>query len=308
MPISTPNDTQSTYSDLISVLLETSRLRAAVDANPRLRGRWQLRGTAASPAFHLVVRGACWLHVPGTDSIELSAGDLAVLLRGERHLLSAGSTVRGDTTRLPKKIPEGARLTELISGHFDFGDALIGEILDDLPDLLVVGGESMRLEGLARLLATEASGTAPGRKLAMDRLSDLLFIALLRHLMERGAISHGLLAGLGDARISQALAAMHADPAAGWTLQSLAEHAGMSRTSFAQQFRRLMGTTPLRWLMRLRMDKAQALLASGRRPVGSVAAAVGYGSEAAFRRAFARWRRTRIGRPAARRSRAGGSD
>jgi AraC-like DNA-binding protein len=199
---------------------------------------------------------------------------------------------------------EGARLTELISGHFDFGDALIGEILDDLPDLLVVGGESMRLEGLARLLATEASGTAPGRKLAMDRLSDLLFIALLRHLMERGAISHGLLAGLGDARISQALAAMHADPAAGWTLQSLAEHAGMSRTSFAQQFRRLMGTTPLRWLMRLRMDKAQALLASGRRPVGSVAADVGYGSEAAFRRAFARWRKTRIARPATRESRA----
>ncbi len=285
--------TQSTFSDLISVLLETSRLKATVYANPRTSGDWLLSDTAASPTFHLVVRGACWLHLAGRAPVELAAGDLVVLLRGDRHLLAAGPETSGNETRLPEPAPDGGRVTELICGRFDFGDVLVGEILDDLPDLLVVRGDSMRLDGLARLLAAEAAGNAPGRQVAMDRLSDLLFVAVLRHLMEPGAITRGLLAALGDARVSRALAAMHGDPAAPWNLQSLAENAGMSRTLFARRFRELMGTTPLRWLTRLRMDKAQALLALNRRPVGSVAAEVGYESEAAFRRAFNRWRKAR---------------
>jgi AraC-like DNA-binding protein len=273
--------------------LETSRLKATVYANPRTCGDWLLSDTATSPTFHLVVRGACWLHLRRQAPVELVAGDLVVLLRGDRHLLAAGPEARGEETRLPEPEPDSGRVTELICGRFDFGDVLVGEILDDLPDLLVVRGDSMRLEGLARLLAAEAAGSAPGRQVAMDRLSDLLFIALLRHLMERGTITRGLLAALGDPKVSRALAAMHGDPAAAWTLQSLAEHAGMSRTFFARRFRELMGTTPLRWLTRLRMDKAQALLAMGRRPVGSVAIEVGYESEAAFRRAFNRWRKAR---------------
>ncbi len=288
---STINGTVSTGSDLISVLLDTSRLRATVYANPRVSGNWQLADTAASPTFHLLVRGGCWLHRSEAAPLELAPGDLVVLLRGDGHLLAAGPIVKGSKTRLPKA--QGGRVTELISGRFDFGDALADEILEDLPDLLLVGNDSMRLEGLARLLAGEAAGSAPGRKVAMDRLSDLLFIAVLRHMMERNAVSRGLLAGLGDERISRALAAMHAEPARPWTLAALAKTAGMSRTAFAQRFRKLMQTTPLRWLTRLRMDKAQALLALGRRPIGSVANDVGYESEAAFRRAFARWRKAR---------------
>lgn len=283
--------TESTKLDVVSVLLNTSRLKATVYANPRTCGDWQLSDTAASPTFHLLVRGACWLHLAGREPLELSAGDLVVLLRGDRHLLAAGPRTSGEQTRLPQ--PDGGRVTELICGRFDFGDMLVGEILDDLPDLLVISGDTMRLEGLARLLASEAAGNAPGRQVAMDRLSDLLFIAMIRHLMERGMIARGLLAALGDTRISLALAAMHGDPAESWTLQSLAECAGMSRTSFTQRFRKLMGTTPLRWLTRLRMDRAQALLAQGRRPVGSVGIEVGYESEAAFRRAYSRWRKQR---------------
>ncbi len=283
--------TERTYSDLISVLLDTSRLKATVSANPRTGGDWLLSASAQSPTFHLLVRGRCWLHLNSDPPLELSAGDLVVILRGQRYLLAAGPEVRGRETRLPE--PIGGRVTELICGRFDFGDVLVGEILDDLPDLLMVRSDSMRLDGLARLLAAEAASDAPGRQLAMDRLSDLLFIAVIRHLMERGAISRGLLAALGDARISRALAAMHGDPAEPWTLQSLADIAGMSRTVFAQRFRSLMGTTPLRWLTRLRMDKAEGLLAIGDRPVGSVAMDVGYESEAAFRRALKRWRKAR---------------
>jgi len=279
--------------DLISELLETSRLKATVYANPRGCGAWQIVGLSMSPVFHLVARGACWLHVKDRVARPLSAGDLVVLLRGGRHVLSAGPEVDGEATRLPEPGLDGESVTELICGRFDFGDALAGEILDDLPDSFVIRNDSTRLEGLARLLAVEAATEAPGRQVALGRLSDLLFIAVLRHLMERGGIARGLLAALTDPKLSHALVAMHGDPAQPWTLQSLAQRAGMSRTVFTQRFRALMGTTPLRWLMRLRMHKARALLAPGGRPVGSVAAEVGYESEAAFRRAYGKWRAAR---------------
>ncbi len=285
--------TDRTDIDLISELLESSHLKATVFANPRGFGAWQIAGTATRPVFHLLARGACWLHAEDRAPLPLAAGDLVVMLRGGRHVLSARQEFDGDETRLPAQASHEEPVTELICGRFDFGDSLAGEILDDLPDLLVVRNDSTRLEGLARLLAMEAATEAPGRQVALDRLSDLLFIAVLRHLMERGVITRGLLAALTDARLSHAIAAMHGDPAASWTLQSLAKRAGMSRTVFTQRFRALMGTTPLRWLTRLRMHKAQALLAPGGRPVGSVAAEVGYESEAAFRRAYGKWRAAR---------------
>ena len=173
---------ERTISDIISVLLDTSRLKATVYANPRTSGDWVLAESALSPTYHLVVRGSAWLHVPRHEPAELAAGDLAVMLRGERYLLAAGPVVSDADTRLPE--PDGRRVTELVCGRFDFGDALVGEILEELPDVLVIGGDSMRLEGIARLLSAEAAGRAPGRQVAMDRLSDLLFIALIRHLME----------------------------------------------------------------------------------------------------------------------------
>lgn len=283
--------TESTEIDLISELLDTSRLKATVYANPRGYGAWQIVGTSASPVFQLVARGSCWLKVKDRAPLPLSAGDLVVLLRGGGYVLSANASADGGETRMPA--PDGEPVTELVSGRFDFGDALAGEILDDLPDLLVIRNDSARLEGLARLLAVEAASAAPGRKVALDRLSDLLFVAVLRHLMERGGIARGLLAALTDPRLASALATMHGNPSQRWTLQSLARQAGMSRTVFTQRFGALMGTTPLRWLTRLRMHKARALLAPGGRPVGSVAAEVGYESEAAFRRAYAKWRARR---------------
>ena len=157
--------TESTYSDLISVLLESSRHEAhRHHPHPRARdprddGARRLK--RAPDAFNRVLserklpEGA-EAYEAGQPPLELSAGDLVVLLRGDRHLLAAGPVTTGEGTRLPEPRPDGTRLTELICGRFDFGDMLVGEILDDLPDLLLVRGDSMRLDGLARLRDTLA--------------------------------------------------------------------------------------------------------------------------------------------------------
>lgn len=271
--------------DLVSELLETSRLRATVHASPRACGAWQLNTSGDGKAgFHLVARGACWLHVRDHPARALTAGDLVVLPRNDWHVLSATIELVGEGTSMPG---DDGPVTELVCGRFDFGDALAGALLESMPEVLVIGNDATRLEGLARLLAAEAAGDAPGRQLALDRLSDVLFIAVLRHLLETGEVSRGLLAGLRDPRLARALGALHRDLAQPWTLATLARTAGMSRSTFAERFQQTMGTSAGRYLTRARMDKARSLLAGGGRSVGSVAAEVGYQSEAGFRRALA---------------------
>ena len=95
----------------------------------------------------------------------------------------------------------------------------------------------------------------------------------------------GLFAGLGHPRLRLALVAMHEAPAQSWTLEDLAEVAGMSRSVFASSFREAMGTTPGQYLQGWRVGLAQQALRQGR-PLKRIADEVGYGSEAALSRAF----------------------
>ena len=95
-----------------------------------------------------------------------------------------------------------------------------------------------------------------------------------------------MLVALADARIGRALGAMHADPGRDWPLAALAERATMSRTSFAARFKALVGTAPVRYLQRWRMQIATNLLTSTSLSVAEIAERSGYGSEVSFRKAF----------------------
>jgi len=107
----------------------------------------------------------------------------------------------------------------------------------------------------------------------------------LRLLMESGEVHGGLLSGLSHPRLRNALAAMHEAPAKEWTLDELANVAGMSRSVFATTFRETLGITPGQYLQGWRVRLAQKALRRGR-PLKIIAAEVGYGSEAALSRAF----------------------
>lgn len=92
-------------------------------------------------------------------------------------------------------------------------------------------------------------------------------------------------AALADPRLARAVTAMHDKPGHGWTLDDLAEVAGMSRTRFASHFRDVTGSTPMDYLTRWRMTIAQNLLRKGQ-SIKAVAVAVGYDSPAALTRTF----------------------
>jgi AraC-like DNA-binding protein len=81
---------------------------------------------------------------------------------------------------------------------------------------------------------------------------------------------------------------MHAEPAHRWTLQELAQHAGMSRTTFALRFKDTVGASPMDYLAQWRMLRAGDRLVNSGDPVSVIARSLGYESESAFSTAFKR--------------------
>lgn len=280
--------------DLLSNFLIQSRVRASVFASPSVCGAWRINTTGLHRlGFHVVARGTCWLHMRGFAAPEpLRAGDLMVIPGDQWHVLSPEVRLDGEAMLLPEG-GAGPR-TDLICGSISFPDSMAEALLNSLPKLVLLrtgeGESDTRLETLARLMAAEARSEDSGRQVVLDRLADVLLVMVLRHVMQHGLVRAGLLAALADPRLSRALAAMHAEPGAAWTLARLAASAGMARTAFAQRFAAIMGDTPMSYLAAWRMQQADRLLRDRRLSVARIAEQLGYSTEAAFRRAFKRMR------------------
>lgn len=278
--------------DPISEIIGLMRLRSRVYATPRLCGRWRLDAAVHGAAtFHFVVRGGAWLHLgPDTVPAALRAGDLVVFPRDVVHTFSSDANLPA-AARFSSNQQSGP-VAELVCGQFELAEPAASMLLDSLPPVLIIDGDAAipGLSGLGRLLASEADARALCRQLVLDRLSDVLFVAILRYAVATQRVSRGVLAGLGDPGLARALTAMTREPGSDWTIARLAACARLSRTTFTQRFASLVGEPPISWLTRLRMERGAHLLADRTRSVGQVAEVLGYRTEAAFRRAFKRSR------------------
>jgi AraC-like DNA-binding protein len=177
-----------------------------------------------------------------------------------------------------------------LAGSFYFDGAPLRSLLTGLPGLIHLTcdkvSEPAWLASISHFLDIESRSAGPGSSLMISRLIDLLVIRTLRMWVSRQGDRIGWLSGLSDERIGRALNAMHLEPTHAWTVSSLAETAMMSRSMFSNRFTAVVGLPPLRYLTRWRLTIAADLLRGGNVKVTEVAHAAGYGSEAAFSRAF----------------------
>lgn len=222
--------------------------------------------------LHLLKGGALTLVDAGHADLQLNEPTLLFFPRGRVHSFMVDQD----------------RGADLICATIELGGAEGNPIGQSLPELVVLPLASHpALAPVCDLLVGEAFSDRGGRGAALDRLLDYLLILIVRHVVESGRVSTGVLAGLADPRLAKALTAMHEAPKKSWTLEDLAGIAGMSRTRFAEHFRTRIGQTPIDYLTVWRMTVARQLLAKGK-PVKSVALQVGYQSAAAFSRVFSR--------------------
>jgi AraC-like DNA-binding protein len=267
-----------------------------------LRGRW---GGTVPPMpgvvwFHAVTSGRCEL-VGGSERRQLESGDLALVPHGAGHRIEAGGPSEyplipdlpheemSDNYAVLRYGDDGP-LTELVCGGLRLEHPNARRLLDGLPPVIHVHTVRRTVLGATLdLLAEEIAGHAVGSEAVISRLCDILVIQAIREwLTGAEATDSPWLIAMGDPQVGPALAALHAAPAAPWTVGSLASRAAMSRSAFAARFRELLGQPVMGYLTELRMQLAVDLLHRGDRTVAEVATAVGYESGASFSRVFKR--------------------
>jgi AraC family transcriptional regulator, alkane utilization regulator len=263
--------------------------------------------------FHAVVDGSCGVKIPGQECLILRRGDVVLLPRWQRHTLCSSAEVpaqsieavfrlNGLSDSAPVAPPKGPlkivygggqQPTHILSGIFYFRNQARHPILNRLPECVHFKSSdenfSPWLDTALRVLGKEAVLPRPGYAMMVRSLADLLLVEMLRSYLlgqHEGAV--GWLSALMDPTIGHALRCMHADPGAPWTLRRLAQVSGRPRSSFAAEFRRLVGEAPLRYLTGWRMHLAAERLAKRETSIAVLAEQLGYGSEISFSKAFKR--------------------
>ena len=280
--------------DALSNILRLLNLRASVYFHSSFCGSWSIDGDNDYRAtFHLIARGNCWLHMPDLGrTIVLRGGDLIVFPRDIRHSISSSqSPEAASMAPSPPLEPETDEpTTSLICGYFDFDSPQANPILDAMPDLIHIKNEdparTSMLDTVLRFITTETEAAQPGSDVIVDKLSEVLFIHVIRAYMQQTGIKTGLLAALSDTKLGRAIRLVHEDQAHHWSVSNLAERAGMSRSAFANRFQAVAGITPMQYVTNWRMQTAFEKLRTDKDSVALIAEQSGYQTEASFRKAF----------------------
>ncbi|HEX5655596.1 MAG TPA: AraC family transcriptional regulator [Polyangiales bacterium] len=302
-------------TDTLSEVLRALRLTGAVYFDVRAIAPWvaeappaALVGPQILPSadhvieYHVVTSGSCYAGLLDGAPVLLEQGDIVVFPQGDAHVMSSAPGMRhppdlGDYRRdaaLPFVLNLGdgdADPASLVCGFLGCDARPFNPVLATLPRMLVVrgrGANTMR-EHLVQVAVAESKQRRAGGECALSRLSELLFIEVIRDfLAELPAESASWLGGLRDPTIGRALSALHGRPAHGWTLDELAREVGASRSVLAERFNYYAGVPPMQYLAQWRMQLAAHLLRDGAAGIAEIAQQVGYASEAAFSRAYKR--------------------
>lgn len=223
--------------------------------------------------------GLGYIHVLQHGTLHIESPDHAPLVIDEPSLFF----YMNPTTHL--LTPHNCEV-QMLCASMAFDNALSNPLASALPDVVLIRLRDMPTLDLSlQVLFREAAETHCGRQAILDRLIEVVFIQVLRDLMDQKRLKIGLLAGFAEPRLEKAIHAIHAEPARDWSLEKLAAVSGMSRARFAAKFRETVGMTPGSYLSAWRLGVAKSLLRQGK-SVQWVADAIGYSNASALSRAF----------------------
>lgn len=293
-------DRPGTRMDPLSEVLSLLSTESSFFAGLKAGGAWAIDFPPPDGIkFNAIVQGKCWLVVEGEKRpIQLEARDCFLLSR--KRAFSLGSdlalTAVKSETIYCQAINGIARCGSadaffLIGGRFAFGEEA-GLLFDALPPVAVIKGGSEQASVLSwalERLAHELTSPSPGSSLVVRHLGHLMLVQVLRiYLAQEGNSTPSWLLALSDPRVGSVIQAIHADPARRWTVDDLAEVAGVSRSTLALRFKQKAGSGPLEYVLRWRMQLATRALRSNHVTISSIAQKLGYDSDSAFSNAFKR--------------------
>lgn len=297
--------------DAFGDLFRGMRAQGSLFGSSTLSPPWALHFIDGAPlTLCTVLGGAGWIVPESRPPERLLAGE-TVVVRGPAPFTfvdevgtSAEAIACGEHCATPEQggtrhrrgwadspAASGDGATTLIVGAYPVRGEISRRLLDALPVVLRVasgGGTDPVLDHLA----AEAAADTPGQQVVLDRLLDWMLVCAVRDYFDRpGGEPPAWYAAQRDPVVGDALRLLHAEPAAPWTVSSLADRTGVSRSTLAKRFADLVGEPPLTYLTHWRMTLAADLLTEGGpATVAEIAHAVGYADAFAFSVAFKRVR------------------
>lgn len=246
-----------------------------------------------------VVSGQCWLSIADDPtSILLRQGEFFALPRGRDFVLASDPTIEPRSIDEESGDPMNGRILQLQGGGgccifgavFTFKGDIANHLLDVLPPVIHIsdGEDRAALKSYLDRMMALLRKPQPGSVLVGENLAKTMLIEILRLYLVDGAGAVGWISALSDGKLSRAITAMHERPGLRWTVQHLAEHAGMSRSAFAVRFKEKVGVTVIEYLIRWRMLLAADRLRGSSDSVATIGQFLGYDSESAFVFAFRR--------------------
>ncbi len=285
-------------SDVLSLLKVRSYMAGGFDVGGEFSVRF---GPHDGIKCYAVVSGYCWLSVESVpDAARLETGDCFLLPKGKPFRLATDlslAPVDALTILRTTKRQGGIALINggggccIVGGHFAFTGNHAGILLGVLPPIVHLRKESDKaaMRWSLERMRLELLDQQPGGSLVAQHLAHMTLVQALRlHLAEGLKGGVGWLFALADDQMSAAMTAMHDSRGHRWTLQELAECAGMSRSIFALRFKETVGTSPMEYLTRWRMLIAGDRLINSNDPLSVIALSLGYEAESAFGTAFKR--------------------
>jgi AraC-like DNA-binding protein len=290
--------------DVLTDVLNTLELKGWLSSRRELMPPWRYDFAPTQDSmFHVLSASDAFLQVDGEiEPIPVRDGDVVLFPTGHPHsLYDAPSSPQTKLVHLDYNPQRGYQVVEgagdgpkplMLCGAFHFDYPNNFPLLHRLPKLIHISGAQGKLEqgftDIIRLIARESSSRQPGGEVMLNRLTELLFIQVIRlWAAQQADTSVSWFGALSDQPINAALSLIHQSPERTWKVQELADAAALSRSAFSARFTELVGEPPMTYLTRWRMLRATRLLRNDVR-MEQIAEQLGYESEAAFRKAFKR--------------------
>ncbi|HEX4284290.1 MAG TPA: AraC family transcriptional regulator [Terracidiphilus sp.] len=303
--------------DVLSEVLSAVKLQGALFFNGEFSEPWCISSAGAEGIaplisaraqhlipFHYLTEGRAYASLLDGSRVELNAGDIVVLPRGDAHLLGNGPRQKpvDSFATFAKNLADGltavrfgggGEVTRFVCGYMACDPRLCEIVLGGLPRIFKVPvsneASGRWIANSIRFSVDELKGPDAGSSLVVEKLSEVLFVETLRrYITSLPPEQTGWLAGARDPVVGKALALLHNDPAYEWTVDELGHRVGLSRTRLGEHFRHFLGLSPIAYLTEWRMKLGAEALEKTNNSVAEIALAVGYNSEAAFNRAFKR--------------------
>lgn len=291
--------------DALSVLLQNVHLFETKYYRLNGTGNWSYSLTRQDTIlFYLVMSGGFVIDV-GNGPRETRAGDMIMIPSAHQHVSYALDYHADAAQPLDELLSNCQEHTLDVKGDGDseaslilieckYDKAMIRPLLSVLPPILpeVNDEDDGRFEVIdveIRLLTLEAEHERMGKTAVINHWASIMMIECLRVYIESlPEATENWLKAMKDPFLTKALVAMHEKPSENWTINKLAEVAGMSRSSFAQRFKEVVGIPPLTYLMDYRLRLAARYLRLQQNSISRISGLVGYASDSTFSQAFKR--------------------